>query len=67
MYNYAFYAYLFYKTFKITSTIESALGFVSFIKTIYKWVNTIKDREDDEELSWVIINYDPKKLKTILN
>lgn len=55
MYNYAFYAYMFYRGIKLTSTVESAIGFVSFLKDIYRWTKNkmIKDEEPDQ--GWVLI------------
>lgn len=54
MYNYAFYAYMFYRGLQASSSIENALGFVSFVKNIYRWVKT-KAIKDDDDMGWVLI------------
>ena len=61
MYNYAFYAYLFYRGFHLSSSIENALGFMSFIKSItgallsLKQITNWSHKEDECEIGWVLI------------
>jgi hypothetical protein len=63
MYNYAFYAYMFYRGLNASSSVENALGFVSFLKNLYRWVKmkTIKDI-DETEMGWVLIFTDNRSL-----
>jgi|LakMenEpi03Aug12_release.lakeMendotaPanAssembly.Ray.scaffolds.fasta_scaffold01796_11 hypothetical protein len=67
MYNYAFYAYLFYRGIRASSTIENALGFASFLKSIYRWINikAIKDIEKESDLGWVLIFIEDNNFETI--
>ena len=55
MYNYAFYAYLFYRGIKVTSSIGDALGFVSFVKSIYRWVRVLSIKDEEPDIGWVLI------------
>ena len=61
MYNYAFYAYLFYRGLQVSSSIENALGFMSFIKSITGVFSSIKricnspHNKDESEIGWVLI------------
>lgn len=69
MYNYAFYAYLFYRGFQVSSSIENALGFMSFIKSITGLFSSLKQitnlsqckTEDDCEIGWVLIFIENEK------
>ena len=63
MYNYAFYAYMFYRGLNASSSVKNALGFVSFLKNLYRWVKmkTIKDI-DETEMGWVLIFTDNRSL-----
>jgi hypothetical protein len=70
MYNYAFYAYLFYRGFQVSSSIENALGFMSFIKSITgvfsnlkkltNW-SSIESEQENSELGWVLIFIEGEK------
>jgi len=66
MYNYAFYAYMFYRGLQASSSIENALGFVSFVKNIYRWVKTkaIKDTQEPE-MGWVLIFTENSRIELI--
>ena len=66
MYNYAFYAYLFYRGIQTSTTIENTIGFVSFLKSIYRMmkVKTIADKEDND-LGWVLIFTGDNEFETI--
>jgi len=57
MYNYAFYAYMFYRGLKLTSSVSDALGFVSFLKGIYRFIRVlaIKDNNEEPDIGWVVI------------
>lgn len=70
MYNYAFYAYLFYRGIKASSSIENALGFMSFIKSITslfsglkKLTNRSNSELENSELGWVLIFIEGEKLE----
>jgi hypothetical protein len=55
MYNYAFYAYMFYRGIHLSSTVESAIGFVSFLKNIYRWARVKMIKDEDPDIGWVLI------------
>lgn len=67
MYNYAFYAYLFYRGFQLSSSIENALGFMSFIKSItgvfssLKQITNWSQPEDETEIGWILIFIEGEK------
>ena len=68
MYNYAFYAYLFYRGFQVSSSIENALGFMSFIKSITGLFSSLKQItnwqvNDDHEIGWVLIFTENEKFE----
>lgn len=71
MYNYAFYAYLFYRGFQVSSSIENALGFMSFIKSITGMVSSLKrltdwsrvEHNDSPEIGWVLIFIEGEKIE----
>ena len=67
MYNYAFYAYLFYRGIRTSSTIENTIGFASFLKSIYRWMNikAIKDIDEESDLGWVFIFIEDNKFERI--
>jgi len=57
MYNYAFYAYMFYRGLRLSSTVSEAIGFVSFLKGIYRFIRVlaIKDKQEEPDIGWVVI------------
>jgi len=57
MYNYAFYAYMFYRGLRLSSSVSEAIGFVSFLKSIYRFIKVlaIKDKEEEPDIGWVVI------------
>ena len=60
MYNYAFYAYLFYRGLSVSSSIENALGFMSFIKSITTAFSSLKrltwsQTEEHPEVGWILV------------
>ena len=68
MYNYAFYAYLFYRGFQLSSSIENALGFMSFIKSITGSFLSLKQitnrsQTDETEIGWVLIFIESEKFE----
>ena len=65
MYNYAFYAYLFYRGFQVSSSIENALGFMSFIKSITGLFSSLKQitNTDETEIGWVLIFTENEKFE----
>lgn len=71
MYNYAFYAYLFYRGFKVSTSIENALGFMSFIKSITGVFYSLKqitnwsqyEKNDENEIGWVLIFTENEKFE----
>ena len=68
MYNYAFYAYLFYRGFQVSSSIENALGFMSFIKSITSVFSSLKQitnrsQPDETEIGWVLIFMESEKFE----
>ena len=71
MYNYAFYAYLFYRGFQVSSSIENALGFMSFVKSITGFFLSLKQitnwsqvkNEDEPEIGWVLIFTESEKFE----
>ena len=67
MYNYAFYAYLFYRGLSVSSSIENALGFMSFIKSITGVFSSLKQlansKNDESEIGWVLIFTENEKFE----
>jgi hypothetical protein len=66
MYNYAFYAYLFYRGLQATSSIENALGFVKSISWVFSSLKKITRPPADEhpDIGWILVFIEGESLQS---
>ena len=66
MYNYAFYAYLFYRGLQATSSIENALGFARSMTRIFSSLKKLTQSHPEEhpEIGWVLVFIEGESLQS---